>query len=227
MNRDFWATVAAIVWKDLTIERHTRQTLTVMVVFALSAVITFNFALEVRLSAAREVALGLLWVTIFLSGTLGLNRSFSVETENSALSANLIAPVERSALYLGKVASVTISTVLVELVVVPMFVVFFNKPLWRPPVLLILLLGTIGYVAAGVLVSAMAAQTRSRAVLVPVLLLPLTLPTILAAASASADFMFNPPPAFSEVQAGFALVVVYDLLMLVAGVLTYNYVVEE
>jgi heme exporter protein B len=227
ISQRYWSTVWATVWKDLTIERHTRQTVTVMVIFSLASVITFNFGVEQRLGATREVALGLLWVTIFLAGTLGLNRSFSAETENSALAATLIAPVERSALYVGKVISTTLSALVVEAIMVPMFIVFFDKPLWRPVVLLVLFFGTLGYMAAGVLVSAMAAQTRSRAVLVPVLLLPLTLPTILAATSASADYMFDPPPAFSEIQGAFALVVTYDILMLVAGVLTYNYVVEE
>lgn len=223
----FLRAVAAIVWKDLTIERHTRQVLSIMVVFSIAAVIVFNFALELQLDAARNVATGLLWIVILLAGTLGLNRSLANEQENQSLEAVLIAPVDRSALYLGKVISVCLFVFLLEAVLLPIFIAFFNKPYWRPQVILIIILGTIGYVAAGVLVSSMSIQTRSRDVLLPVLLLPLSLPSVLAAATAASAYMFPELPPWSEVQTPIALVVAFDVLMLTAGFLTYHYVVEE
>lgn len=223
----FWATVWAVFWKDLTTERHTRQMLSVMLVFALTAVIVFNFALFGDLSAAREVATGFLWITILLTGTLGLNRSLTAELENHSLEAVLMAPVDRSAIYLGKVASVTTFTLLVEVILVPIFIVFFNKPFYRPQVWLILLLGTIGYVAAGVLVTSMSVQTRTREVLLPVLLLPLTLPSVLSAAQVTAMFMETQLPEWSQVQFPIALVVAFDIFMLTAGFLTYHFVVED
>ncbi|UCC53328.1 MAG: heme exporter protein CcmB, partial [Anaerolineaceae bacterium] len=161
----FWRAVWTITWKDLQIERHTRQTISIMVMFSLVTVIMFNFALETNLGAARDVATGLLWATILLAGTLGLNRSLSIERENQTFDALLIAPVERNAIYLGKVFSVTLFALLLEAVLVVMFIVFFNKPFWRPPVLIILALGTFGYVAAGVLITSMTIQARSREVL--------------------------------------------------------------
>lgn len=221
------AAVLALAWKDLRLEQRTRQTLNVMLVFSLIAVVTFNFALSSDLAAAREVASGLLWVTILLAGTLGLNRSFTVETESRALDAILISPIDRSALYLGKVLSNTVSILIVEAVLVPIFAVFFNKPFLRPPVLLIVALGTVGYVAAGVLVSSMSSQTRASYILIPILLLPLTLPVVLAAAAATAAFIIPQPPPWQEVQFPYVLVITYDLLMLAAGFMTYNYVVEE
>jgi heme exporter protein B len=222
----FMATVWAVVWKDLRIERRTRQTISVMVMFALVTVVMFNFALEVNLAAARDVATGLLWATILLAGTLGLNRSLAIEREDQTFDALLIAPVNRNALYAGKVISVTLFTLLLELVLVVVFTVFFNKPFWRPPVLLILALGTLGYVAAGVLVTSMTIQTRTREVLLPVLLLPLSLPLVLPAAMAVAAFMFPALPPWGEVQSPVLLVLLYDLLMLSVGFLTYRYVVE-
>lgn len=223
----FLAAIWAIVWKDLTTERHTRQLLSVMLLFSLTAVVVFNFALYADLSAAREVSTGLLWITIVLAGTLGLNRSLMSEQENQSIEAVLMAPVDRSAIYLGKVISVTTFTLIVEVILVPIFIVFFNRPFWRPQVLIVLLLGTVGYVAAGVLITSMSVQTRSREVLLPVLLLPLTLPIILAAAQVTAVFVAPELPQWSQIQFPVALVVAYDILMVAAGFLTYHYVVEE
>lgn len=219
--------VASVAWKDLVIERHTRQVLSIMVVFSIAAVIVFNFALELRLDAARNVATGLLWIVILLAGTLGLNRSLANEQENHSMEAVLMAPIDRSAIYLGKVLSVSLFVMLLEAILLPLFIAFFNKPYWRPQVILIIVLGTIGYVAAGVLVSSMSIQTRSRDVLLPVLLLPLSLPSVLAAATAASAYMFPELPPWSEVQTPIALVVAFDILMLTAGFLTYHYVVEE
>lgn len=219
--------VAAIVWKDLVIEQHTRQTLSIMIVFSLAAVIVFNFALELSLNAAREVSTGLLWIIILLSGTLGLNRSLANEQENHNIEAVLMAPIDRSAIYVGKVVSISLFVFLLEAVLIPVFIAFFNKPYWRPQVIAIIILGTIGYVAAGVLVSSMSIQTRSRDVLLPVLLLPLSLPSVLAAATAVSAYMLPELPPWNEVQTPIALVVTFDVLMLTAGFLTYQFVVEE
>ncbi|MCA9971807.1 MAG: heme exporter protein CcmB [Anaerolineales bacterium] len=223
----FRRSVWAIVWKDLQIEKHTRQTTSIMIMFSLVTVIMFNFALEANLAAARDVATGLLWSTILLAGTLGLNRSLAIERENRTMEALLMAPVERNAIYAGKVISVTLFSLALEAVLVLIFIMFFNKPFWRPPVLLVLLLGTIGYVAAGVIVTSMTIQTRTREVLLPVLLLPLSLPLVLPAATAVSAYMFPILPELAEVQGAIAIVLIYDLLMLAAGFLTYHFVVES
>lgn len=223
----FAASVWAIVWKDLTTEKHTRQLIGVMLVFALTAVVVFNFALYGDLAAAREASTGFLWITILLAGTLGLNRSMASEQENRSLEAVLISPIERSAIYLGKVISVIVFTLIVELALVPIFTALFNKPFWRPSVLAILVLGTIGYVAAGVLVTSMSMQTKARAVLLPVLLLPLTLPSVLAASQVTAGLVATVPASWSEIQFAVALVTAFDVFMLTVGFLTYHYVIED
>lgn len=228
----FWTTVWAVVWKDLTTERHTWQIISVMLVFSLTIVIVFSFALGAGTmspgsSLAREASLGFLWATILLAGTLGLSRSFSSEQENRSLDAILVAPVERAAIFVGKVISITLFMALVEAILIPIFVAFFDRPFYRPQVIAVLLLGTIGYVAAGVLVTSMSSQTRLREVLLPVLLLPLALPSVLAAATATSALIRSDLPAWSEVQFPIALVVAYDVLMLVIGFFTYHFVVEE
>ena len=226
-TREFITAVFSVVWKDMRIERHTRQTVSVMVMFSVVTVIMFNFALESNLDAARNVSTGLLWATILLAGTLGLNRSMALEQENQTMDALLIAPVPRNAIYLGKVISITLFTLALEVILVLLFMIFFNKPMWRPMVLLVLVLGTIGYIAAGVIVTSMTIQTRSKEVLLPVLLLPLALPLVLPASMAVAAYMFPQQPVWGEVQSAVYIVIIYDILMLTAGFLTYHFVVES
>jgi len=222
----FFTAVKAIVWKDLRIEQHTRQTLSLMVMYSLVTVVMFNFALEANLAAARDVANGLLWATILLAGTLGLYRALALEQDNQAIDAILIAPIDRRVIYVAKVISVTLFTFLLEIILVFMFVVFFNKPFWQPAVLFILALGTIGYVAAGVVITSMAIQTRAREVLLPILLFPIVLPLILPAAIAVAEYMTGQPE-MARVTSTVSLVLAYDLLILAAGFIAYPYVVES
>ncbi len=226
LKSPFATAVWAIVWKDLQIEKHTRQTISVMVMFSLVMVVMFNFALETELDAARNVSTGLLWSTILLAGTLGLNRSISIERENQNIDAILIAPIDRRAVYLAKVISVTLFTLLLEVVLVFIFIVFFNKPFWQPIVLLVLFLGTIGYVAAGVLITSMTMQTRSKEVLLPILLLPLVLPLILPAATAVGEAM-NIAPEPEIIRSMISLVAAYDLAILATGFFAFHLVVES
>jgi heme exporter protein B len=225
--RAFWQAVTAVVRKDLTIERHTGQSISVMAVFAIAVVVTFNLALGGNLDAARNVSVGLLWATILLAGTLGLNRSFSAEQENNSFEALLLAPVDRGAIFVGKVISMGVLMLVLEGILVLLFTAFFNKPFYLPGVLLVLALGTLGYVAAGVLVTSMAMQTRARGVLVPVLLLPLTLPVVLAAAGAMATMLDTAVWTWNDIAFPLSLVILFDILMVAIGLLTYHFVVED
>ena len=227
---EYLAAVWAIVWKDLRIEGRTRQTVSVMVMFSLATIIMFNFALGTALDAARNVATGLLWAIVLLAAVLGLNRSLALDRENQVFDALLIAPIPRTALYLGKVISVSLFTLLLDLILVALFTIFFNQPFYLLPVILVLFLGTIGYIAVGVLITSMTIQARTREVLLPVLLLPLSLPLVLPGALATATFVSAAPfggATWAEVQGPVLLVLAYDLLMLGVGLATYQYVVES
>ena len=223
----FFESVLTIIKKDLRLERRTGQTISVMVFFSLAAVVTFNLALRGDLAAARNVSGGLIWVTILLAGTLGLNRSFAAERENNSIDGLLMAPVSRQAIYLGKVGSVLIFSLGVELALAFMFFIFFNRPFLAPVVLLILTLGTIGFVAAGVIVTAMTIQTQARDVLLPVLLLPLTLPAVLAAGSATAVLTAPISWVWADISYSVSIVIFYDLFMLIAGLFTFPFIVES
>jgi len=232
--KEFWAAVWAVVWKDLRIEGRTRQTISVMVMFSLATIIMFNFALGmaigIDLDIGRNVSPALLWAVVLLAAVLGLNRSLALDRENQVFDALLIAPVSRTAFYVGKVISITLLTLLLDAILVVLFTVFFNRPFYLPLVLLVLALGTLGYVAAGVLITSMTIQTRTREVLLPVLLLPLSLPLVLPAAMATTTYVSSAvlgEASWAQVQAPVLLVMAYDLLMLGAGFLTYPFVVES
>ncbi|WP_374687599.1 heme exporter protein CcmB [Promineifilum sp.] len=234
MMKEYWAAVWAVVWKDLRIEGRTRQTISVMVMFSLATIIMFNFALGmaigIDLDIGRNVSPALLWAVVLLAAVLGLNRSLALDRENQVFDALLIAPVSRTAFYVGKVISITLFTLLLDAILVVLFTVFFNRPFYLPLVLLVLALGTLGYVAAGVLITSMTIQTRTREVLLPVLLLPLSLPLVLPAAMATTTYVSSAvlgEASWAQVQAPVLLVMAYDLLMLGAGFLTYPFVVES
>ena len=232
--KEFWAAVWAVVWKDLRIEARTRQTVSVMVMFSVATIIMFNFALgmavNVNLSAGRDVAPALLWAIVLLAAILGLNRSLSLDRENQVFDAMLIAPIPRTALYAGKVISITLLTLMLDAILVVLFTVFFNQPFYLPMIMLVLVLGTIGYIAAGVLITSMTIQSRTREVLLPVLLLPVSLPLVLPAAMATTTYIASAmrgEASWALIQSPVLLVIAYDLLMIAVGFLTYHFVVES
>ena len=222
----FKTAVWAIVKKDLLIEFNTRQTISIMVMFSLASIVMYNFALETNLAAARDVATGLLWATILLAGTLGLNRAIGIEQENQTIDTLLIAPIDRNAIYVAKTISVFIFTAVLEIILIFAFTIFFNKPFWQPSILLILLLGTIGYIGAGVLITSMTIQTRARDILLPVLLLPISLPLILPVAIATAEIMTGQPE-LGRVQTAVSLAAAYDIIIISVSLLVYRFVVES
>ena len=142
----------------------------------------------------------------------------------------LIAPVPRTAFYAGKVISITLFTLLLDAVLIVLFTVFFNRPFYLPLVVLVVALGTLGYVAAGVLITSMTIQARTREVLLPVLLLPVSLPLVLPAAMATTTYIASAmlgEASWAAVQGPVLLVVAYDLVMLAVGFVTYPFVVES
>lgn len=221
-----WHAVRAIIAKDWAVERRTWQTLVETIVFAVLAIITFSFAQFSKFNAAEDVALGLFWVIVWLSGTLTLNRSFSSETEHGALSAIKMSPIRPSSIFFGKWISLVLSLSIAELLLFPFFVLLLDLSLFNLGVLLTIFLTTIGYVAAGVFVASMAVQTRASYVLLPILLLPLTLPLVFSASYVSAEFLTTNPN-WDTIQLWGTLIIIYDLLMAITGLFFYNYLLEE
>ena len=218
--------VAAIIAKDVAAELRTREMLSSMGVFSILVIIVFNFALELTERNIIEMATpGALWVTIIFAGMLGLNRSLSVELDKGCLDGLLLTPVDRSAIFLGKALGNALFMLAVEVVVLPLFVVFFNVPFVQPWVILVVVLGTFGFAGVGTLLSSMAVNTRAREVMLPILLFPVAMPELIAAVKATSGAMMGLP--VSEWRQWLNLLIVFDVILVTVSFMVFEYVVEE
>ncbi|MCO6449252.1 MAG: heme exporter protein CcmB [Caldilineales bacterium] len=215
----------AVLWKDIRIETRTKDMFTSMAVFAVLALLIFNFAFELRIPNKATVVPGILWVTVAFAGVLGLGRAFINEKDKGSLSGLLLAPVDRSAIYFGKMLANLIFILVVEALILPLITIFFNVQFISLPLLLILLLGTIGFAAVGTVFSALAVNTRAREVLLPVLLFPVLLPLLVAGIRSTIGLMEG--DTLADLNNWFRLMVFFDVLFLVVAYLTFDYVVEE
>ena len=221
----FFQTMSAIIWKDLAAEWRSRELLSAMLVFSLLVIFIFNFALELDPSTRASVTSGVLWVTFVFAGTLGLNRSLAVEKDRGCLDGLLLAPVDRTAIYFGKMIANLIFMLVVAVIVIPVYSVLYNANLFNPGLMLVILLGSEGYVAVGTLLSAMAVQTRTRDILLPILLFPVIVPVLVAAVKASAGFLSVLP--LEEIRPWLNLLLVYDVVFTAVAFMVFEFVVEE
>ncbi|OGO26883.1 MAG: cytochrome C biogenesis protein [Chloroflexi bacterium RBG_16_54_11] len=221
----FIRSLSAIVWKDLAAEMRSRELLSAMLVFALLVILIFNFALELDAAARANVTAGVLWATFAFAGTLGLNRSMAMEKDRGCLDGLLLAPVDRSAIYFGKAIGNLVFMLVVEAIVLPVYSVLYSTNLFVPGLLLVIVLGSIGYVAVGTLLSSMAIQTRTRDVLLPILLFPLVIPVLIAAIKASNGYLQGLE--LIDIRPWINLLVVYDVIFIAIAFMVFDYVVEE
>ncbi len=222
---NFFKAVSAVVWKDLQAELRTLELFSAMLVFSLLIIIIFNFALELDLKTRQSVTSGVLWATFAFAGTLGLNRSMAIEKDRGCLDGLLLAPVDRSAIYFGKLISNLTFMLIVEAIVLVVYSILYNINLFQPGLLLVILLGSIGYAAVGTLLAAMSVQTRTRDILLPILLFPIIIPVLLAAVKASSGFLDGSQ--FSDVLLPLDILVVYDLIFISVAFMFFENIVEE
>ena len=221
----FLKAVAAVVWKDLQAEFRSRELFSAMLVFSLLIILIFNFALELDVKTRQSVTAGVLWATFAFAGTLGLNRSMAIEKDRGCLDGLLLAPVDRSAIYFGKVISNLAFMLIVELIVLPVYSVLYSVNLFQPGLLLVILLGSIGYVGVGTLLAAMSVQTRTRDILLPILLFPVVIPVLLAAVKASSGFLTGAE--WEEILVPLNLLIAYDVIFIAVAFMVFDSVVEE
>ena len=225
MGLGYLRAIWAVLWKDLSAELRGREMLSAMLVFALLVILIFNFALELDATTRANVTSGVLWVTFAFAGTLGLNRSMAMEKDRGCLDGLLLAPVDRSAIYFGKALSNLVFMLVVEAIVLPVYSVLYNTNLFNPGLILVILLGSIGYVAVGTLLAAMAVQTRTRDILLPILLFPVVIPVLIAAVKASSGFLQGIPMA--DIWPWLNLLIVYDIIFTAVAFMVFDYIVEE
>ncbi len=223
----FLRKVVAIVWKDIVAELRTKEMFSAMFVFAVLVIVVFNFAFDLRVNSeqVRQVAPGALWVSFVFAGVLGLNRAFVMEKDRGCLEGLLLAPVDHTAIYFGKMLSTVLFMLVVEAFVLPVFTAFLGVNLFNLRLVLIVVLGTLGFAGVGTILSAMTAQTRAREVLLPILLLPVAAPVLIAAVKATAGVLDGLPTA--EILRWVQLLVAFDVIFPAAAFMTFDFVVKE
>lgn len=222
----FFKATMAIVQKDLSAEFRSRELLSAMLVFSMLVILIFNFALELDIKVRQSVTAGVLWTTFAFAGTLGLNRSMAVEKDRGCMDGLLLAPVDRAAIFFGKAISNLAFMLIVEAIVLPLYALLYNEVrIFQLSFLGVILLGSIGYIAVGTLLSAMSVQTRTRDVLLPILLFPVTVPVLLASVKASGGLLTN--ATFAEILTPLNLLIVYDVIFIAVAFMVFDFVVEE
>ncbi len=217
--------IFAIVWKDILSEIRSRETGGSVLLFCLLIIVIFNFALESEEDIIESAAPGILWISFTFAGVLGLNHIFAAEKENSCLEGLMLCPVERHIIYWGKFIGSLIFMLVVEAIITPIFLALYNLPVLLPGLALIIVLATLGFVSVGTLFSAMAANTRAREIMLPVLFLPIVVPVIIAAVKATGLILDGEP--WGELTTWLQIIIAFDVIFLVISALVFEFVIEE
>jgi heme exporter protein B len=220
--------VAAIVRKDLRIELRTKESVPAMALFAVTTFVVFHFGLD-RNTLEGELAAGVLWVTLLFAAILGINRLFVAEREQSGFDGLLLAPIERSSLLIAKASALFLYLVGLELIAVPVFGLFFiESGFWKalPLLVVVVLLADAGIAAVGALLSSIAVNTRARDLLLPLLLLPLVVPLVIAAAAAT-EPLLSVPLDTSDVGKWLAVLALYDAVFGLLAYALFDFLMED
>lgn len=226
--KGFLRAVWLVTRKDLLIETRTREIFFTTVFFALACVMVFAFGFVREGRPVQDAAAGILWIAIAFSGTLALGRAFERERQGETLRALLISPIDRPALYVGKLLGILVLLAAVETLVVPLIALMFQAPLFDHLLLMLGLLGagTLGFSAVGTLFAAMLVRARSRDVMLPVLLYPITVPVIIAGVRGTAALL-QPEADEPMARAWLAFLVFFDVVFVTLALWTFEPVMTE
>jgi len=224
----FLRTALLILRKDSAIERKNLEILATTLFFAVGCVVVFAFALVKEGQAPPDAAAAILWISILFAGTLALGRTFERERYGETLRALLLAPAARPALYVGKLLGVVLLLGLEELLLVPAVALLFDAPLFSQPLLLVPLLfsGTLGFAAVGTLFAAMLMRARTRDVLLPILLYPITIPVIIAGVRGTAALLASPRDETTAIM-WIAILVSFDIVFVTLSLWTFEPLMTE
>lgn len=217
--------LGALLRKELLTEWRSRDGVMTMILFSVTSLLIFNFSLDLSPIPPADVVPGILWVTFVFASLLGLNRSFQREREQGGIEGLMMAPVPRSALYLAKLIGNALYLLLIEMVALPVTVALFDLP-FPPAIVPVILLGTIGISAAGTLFSAMAAHTRLRDGLLPLLLLPILIPLLVGAVRAT-GVLADGGSVADVGSSPYLLLVAFDVIFVTGALLLFDVVLEQ
>ena len=214
--------------KDLLVEARTRESLTAMALFSVMAFVLFHFGLN-RDAIDGDLAAGVLWVTLLLATVLAVTRLFVAEREQGGFESLLLAPIDRTAIFFGKGAALLVYLVLVEVVAIPAFDVLLLRGTVldaMPELLAVIVLADLGLAAVGALVAALGVEADARELIVPLLLLPLLVPVVIAAAKASSPLLAAPHTSV-HLARWLAILTLYDLLFVLVSIGVFDYLLED
>ena len=217
-----------ILRKDLLLELRTKESVPAMTLFTITVYVLFHFGLD-RSTLEGDLAAGVLWVTLLFAAVLGQNRLFVAEHEQGGFDGFLLAPVDRTALFVAKASALFLFLVAVELVAVPAFGLLLLGPDLGgalPELLAILALGDLGIAAVGALVAALAAETRTRELIVPLLLLPLLVPLLISCAEAS-EPLLRSDQGPEDLGRWLGLLALYDVVFVLVSVAVFDFLLED
>ncbi len=224
----FLRTALLVMRKDFTIEAKSREILYTTLLFALSCVLVFSIAFVKEGEPLEDAAAGILWIAVAFAGTLALGRTFERERYGETLRALLLAPAPRAAIYVGKMLGIVLLLAVVELLLVPLVAVLFHAPLFAEPLLLAALLasGTLGFSAVGALFAAMLVRARTRDVMLPILLYPMTVPVMIAGVRGTSAVLQSPADTASAVM-WIGLLASFDVVFVTVALWTFEPVMTE
>ena len=221
----FWRQILAIARKDLVAELRSREIVTSVLVFAILVLIIFNFAFTVDAATMTLVAPGVLWVAFTFAGVLALNRTFVPEKEEGCLEGLIACPAGREAIYAGKMLGSLFFLLIVEAAILPIFALLFNIDVFQIEIIVVTVLGTIGFAAVGTVFAALAVNTRAREMVLPIIFLPVVSPIIIAVVESSALALSG--KGFGDMTIWLTIITAFDAIFLTAPFLIFSYVLEE
>ncbi|HCU80288.1 MAG: cytochrome C biogenesis protein [Chloroflexi bacterium] len=221
----YWRTVKTIIWKDLSIEMRKKTLISALFIFCVMVTLVFTFALDLDKSTKDNVSVGVLWVTFVFSSTLGLNQTFANEKKHGSLEGMLLAPIDHTAIFVGKFISTYIFVIIIEIIIIPMFYILYGISLFSPLFLLIVLLGSFGYTLVGTLLTSIAIRTQVREIMLPILLFPVSMPIIIASVQCSNAILSGAN--WGQFSNAFNLVIVYDIIFIGVAIMTFEYLIQE
>ncbi|MBI1821474.1 MAG: heme exporter protein CcmB [Nitrospirae bacterium] len=223
----FFKVIQWIVWKDLISEIRNRENLSSMLFFALSVILIFSFSFSMDQRSTKELMPGIIWVAFGFTGIIGLGKSFLPEVQNDCIEYLQISPVSRGAIYLGKFAGNVLFLFAAEIILFPLFILFFNLDILDklPVFLLIFFVATVGLSALGTLFSALTVQIRAREVMFPILLLPLAVPIFIGAVESTRGALNGDPLALYSHWV--KLLGIFDIVFIVVSFWVFEFILDE
>lgn len=221
----YLGTVRVLLWKDILLEWRSKEITISMFVFSALVIMVFNFVLDTASISVMLLAPGILWISIIFGGVIGFNRSLSIEKESGGIYGLMISPVERDAIFFGKMLSTFVFLLVIELLIFALFSILYNLSLFSPSFILLAVLTTLGMSLVGTLFSTIAVNTRSREVMFPILFLPVVLPLMIATVEATGTLLME------GVTKNFfnwiSLLVIFDSVFLVICPVAFTYIIED